>query len=103
MLNALVLLNLSFQGCGSPFFSIGRSRPQIPKPPSARPAASRILRALAFLIVIVLLSTTLPFWVGAAFTVVGLFFAVWARRHLGSNWSRSVTIKQCHKLITTGP
>jgi protein-S-isoprenylcysteine O-methyltransferase Ste14 len=83
------------------------------------PAASRILRALAFLIVIVLLSTTripLPwlyrqlwpsgiwsFWVGAAFTVVGLLFVVWARQHLGSNWSRSVTIKQGHELITTGP
>jgi protein-S-isoprenylcysteine O-methyltransferase Ste14 len=83
------------------------------------PAASRILRALAFLTVIVLLSTTripLPwlyrqlwpsglwaFWVGAACTVVGLLFAVWARRHLGSNWSRSVTIKQGHELITTGP
>ena len=83
------------------------------------PAASRILRALAFLIVIVLLSTTRiplrwlylqlwpsgiwPFWVGAAFAVAGLLFAVWAREHLGSNWSRSVTIKQGHELITTGP
>jgi len=83
------------------------------------PAASRILRALVFLIVIVLLSTTRiplpwlyrqlwasgiwPFCVGAAFTVAGLLFAVWARQHLGSNWSRSVTIKQDHELITTGP
>jgi protein-S-isoprenylcysteine O-methyltransferase Ste14 len=41
--------------------------------------------------------------VGAAVTVVGLLFAVWARQHLGSNWSRSVTIKQGHELITTGP
>ena len=83
------------------------------------PAASRILRVLAFLIVILLLSTTriplrwlyvelwpvglLPFWLGAAVTVAGLLFAVWARQHLGSNWSRSVTIKQDHELITTGP
>jgi len=83
------------------------------------PAASRILRALAFLIVIVLLSTTripLPrlyrelwpsgiwsLWIGAAVTVAGLLFAVWARRHLGSNWSRSVTIKQGHELITASP
>jgi protein-S-isoprenylcysteine O-methyltransferase Ste14 len=83
------------------------------------PAASRILRVLAFLIVIVLLSTTRiplpwlyrqiwpqgiwPFWVGAAVTVAGLLFAVWARQHLGSNWSRSVIIKQDHELITTGP
>jgi protein-S-isoprenylcysteine O-methyltransferase Ste14 len=83
------------------------------------PAASRILRVLAFLIVIALLATTripfpwlylqlwpvglLPFWVGAALTVAGLLFAVWAREHLGRNWSRSVTIKQDHELITTGP
>ena len=83
------------------------------------PAASRILRVLPFLIAIVLLSTTriplpwlylqlwpvgfLPFWLGAAVTIAGLLFAVWAREHLGSNWSRSVTIKQGHELITTGP
>ncbi len=83
------------------------------------PAASRMVRALVFLIVIVLLSTTRiplpwlyrqlwppglwPFWIGAAVTAGGLLFAVWAREHLGSNWSRSVTIKQDHELITTGP
>jgi protein-S-isoprenylcysteine O-methyltransferase Ste14 len=83
------------------------------------PAASRILRVIAFLIVIVLLSQfrlPLPwlylhlwpvslwaFWIGAAVNVGGLLFAVWAREHLGRNWSRSVTIKQDHELITTGP
>ena len=35
--------------------------------------------------------------------VAGLLFAIWAREHLGSNWSRSVTIKQGHELIITGP
>jgi len=83
------------------------------------PAASRILRVFIFLIAITLLSTTRiplpwlylqvwpvgvwPFWAGAAVTIAGLLFAVWAREHLGSNWSRSVTIKQGHELITTGP
>ena len=83
------------------------------------PAASRLLRALVFLIVIVLLSTSripLPwlyrqlwpsdiwsFSIGAAVTVGGLLFAVWARRHLARNWSSAVTIKQGHELITTGP
>jgi protein-S-isoprenylcysteine O-methyltransferase Ste14 len=83
------------------------------------PAASRILRVFIFLIAIVLLSTTRiplpwlylqfwpagfwPFWLGAALTIAGLLFAVWAREHLGRNWSRSVTIKQGHELITTGP
>jgi protein-S-isoprenylcysteine O-methyltransferase Ste14 len=41
--------------------------------------------------------------VGAAITTAGLLFAVWARVHLGRNWSRSVTIKQDHQLIVTGP
>jgi protein-S-isoprenylcysteine O-methyltransferase Ste14 len=83
------------------------------------PAASVILRVLAILIVIVLLSTTRiplpwlyrqlwpsglwPFWIGAAVTVAGLLFAVWARKYLGRNWSSSVTIKQDHELITSGP
>jgi protein-S-isoprenylcysteine O-methyltransferase Ste14 len=83
------------------------------------PAASRILRVLIFLIAIILLSTTRipllwlyvqlwpaglwPFWLGAAVTVAGLLFAVWARGYLGSNWSRSVTIKHGHELIVTGP
>src|ERR1700692_4143604 len=62
----------------------------------SEPAFLGILRALAFLVVIVLLSTTRiplpwlyrqlwpsgiwPFWIGAAVTVVGLLFAVWARQ-----------------------
>lgn len=85
----------------------------------SEPAASAIMRALAFLMVVILLSTTripLPwlyrqlwpsgiwsFLVGATLTVVGLLFAVWARQYLGGNWSSSVTIKQGHELITTGP
>jgi protein-S-isoprenylcysteine O-methyltransferase Ste14 len=83
------------------------------------PAASRMLRVLLFTIAIVLLSVRripLPwlyfqlwpdgyfaFWLGAVITIAGLLFAVWARAHLGTNWSRSVTIKQDHELITTGP
>ena len=83
------------------------------------PVASRILRAITLLIAIVLFSTTRiplrwlylqlwpaglwPFWLGAAVMVAGLLFAVWAREHLGRNWSQAVTIKQGHELITTGP
>ena len=83
------------------------------------PAASRILRVFIFLIAIALLSITRiplpwlylqlwkvgfwPFWLGAAIAIAGILFAVWAREHLGSNWSRSVTIKQDHELIATGP
>lgn len=43
------------------------------------------------------------FWCGAAITACGLLFSVWARRHLGRNWSRSVTLKEGHELITSGP
>jgi protein-S-isoprenylcysteine O-methyltransferase Ste14 len=83
------------------------------------PAWSRIVRVLTILVAIVLLlPIRIPlnwlyrplwrqglwaFWLGAAVTVGGLLFAVWAREHLGRNWSRSVTIKQDHELITTGP
>jgi protein-S-isoprenylcysteine O-methyltransferase Ste14 len=83
------------------------------------PFAPRLLRLLAFVLAIVLFSTTrIPlhwlylqlwpagpssFWLGAAVTVAGLLFAVWARVYLGGNWSSEVTIKQDHELITTGP
>jgi protein-S-isoprenylcysteine O-methyltransferase Ste14 len=83
------------------------------------PAVSRIVRAVVFLIAIAILSWPrfplpwlylrfLPqglwtFWLGAAITVAGLLFAVWARVHLGKNWSRSVTIKEDHQLIVSGP
>ena len=43
------------------------------------------------------------FWVGAAMTAAGLAFAVWARTHLGRNWSGVVTIKVEHELVTSGP
>jgi protein-S-isoprenylcysteine O-methyltransferase Ste14 len=33
----------------------------------------------------------------------GLAFAVWARVHLGGNWSGSVTIKAGHELVSSGP
>jgi protein-S-isoprenylcysteine O-methyltransferase Ste14 len=83
------------------------------------PVASRLLRLLTILFAIVLLSTTRiplpwlnlqlwpaglwPFWLGAAVMIAGLLFAIWAREHLGRNWSQAVTIKRDHELITTGP
>ena len=85
------------------------------------PLASRALRTFICLIAVALLLITpkyvpvpwlyhqlwptglLPFWLGAAINLAGLLFAVWARQYLGRNWSSSVTIKQGHELITTGP
>ncbi len=43
------------------------------------------------------------FWTAALVTAAGLGFAVWARLHLGRNWSGTVTLKQSHELITTSP
>jgi protein-S-isoprenylcysteine O-methyltransferase Ste14 len=40
---------------------------------------------------------------GCGVEVVGLFLAVWARRHLGRNWSGEISIKVGHELIRTGP
>lgn len=83
------------------------------------PLASRIVRSLVFLVAIALLMVPnmpwgwlyrriLPpsewgFFVGAAVTCAGLLFAVGARAYLGTNWSRSVTVKQDHQLIVNGP
>ena len=44
-----------------------------------------------------------PFWVGAALTAGGLLFTVWARVHIGTNWSGIVTVKENHELIQSGP
>jgi protein-S-isoprenylcysteine O-methyltransferase Ste14 len=41
--------------------------------------------------------------IGLALVVVGLAFAVWARVHLGRNWSGIITVKEGHELIRTGP
>jgi protein-S-isoprenylcysteine O-methyltransferase Ste14 len=83
------------------------------------PPASRVIRAVLFLTAVALLmfpriplpglywtiwpQGPLPFFIGAAITAAGLFFCIWARNHLGRNWSSSVTIKKDHELITTGP
>ena len=40
---------------------------------------------------------------GVALTAAGVAFAIWARVHLGKQWSGDVTIRQDHELIRTGP
>lgn len=42
-------------------------------------------------------------WSGVALTLVGILFAIWARVHLGRNWSGVPSIKQDHELVTSGP
>lgn len=47
--------------------------------------------------------TLATYWIGVALVFLGLAFAIWARRHIGSNWSGTVTLKENHALVTTGP
>jgi len=42
-------------------------------------------------------------WIGFFLVCLGLAFAVWARVILGGNWSGSVTIKEDHTLVQSGP
>ena len=44
-----------------------------------------------------------PYWLGFVLFIFGLGFAISARVHLGQNWSGTVTVKQDHELIRTGP
>ena len=40
---------------------------------------------------------------GTVLTACGVTFAIWARRHLGRNWSGRATMKIGHELVTSGP
>ena len=42
-------------------------------------------------------------WIAATLVVLGILFAIWARVHLGTNWSPAPAIKEKHELVTTGP
>src|SRR5271156_1690876 len=42
-------------------------------------------------------------YVLAALTFGGILFAWWARIHLGRLWSGSITVKEGHRVVDTGP
>ncbi len=44
-----------------------------------------------------------PVQLGAALTLAGVAFAVWARMTLAGNWSSDVTLKSDHELVVAGP
>jgi protein-S-isoprenylcysteine O-methyltransferase Ste14 len=44
-----------------------------------------------------------PVRFGAALTLAGIAFAIWARTLLAGNWSSDVTLKRDHELIVDGP
>lgn len=41
--------------------------------------------------------------VAVIMTLLGMGFAIWARMHLGKNWSSQPAVKEGHELITSGP
>ncbi len=41
--------------------------------------------------------------IGLAVVAAGLAYSAWARAHLGRNWSATVTVKEGHELIRSGP
>ena len=47
--------------------------------------------------------TILGYWVGIGVMLLGFAFTIWARLTLGRNWSGTVTMKESHELIQTGP
>jgi protein-S-isoprenylcysteine O-methyltransferase Ste14 len=84
------------------------------------PIGSRLLHVVPLLLAVWLLWGRVPvalgflnhrifpwspwtFGIAALVTAAGLLFTVWARIHLGRNWSGTVTIKHDHELIETGP
>jgi protein-S-isoprenylcysteine O-methyltransferase Ste14 len=42
-------------------------------------------------------------WIGVGLVAAGIGIAFWARWHLGTNWSGTVTLKEGHELIRSGP
>src|SRR5215470_6490970 len=51
----------------------------------------------------VLPATNLVRAIGLALTTAGIAFAIWARFHLGRLWSGSITLKEGHRLVQSGP
>jgi protein-S-isoprenylcysteine O-methyltransferase Ste14 len=47
--------------------------------------------------------TFVGYWIGVILLAAGLGFAVWARVHIGRNWSGVVTLKEDHELVRSGP
>ena len=41
--------------------------------------------------------------IAVALCAVGIALAIWARRHLGANWSAFPALKKEHELVTSGP
>ncbi len=64
---------------------------------------TNIAQSYPLLGVTLLANSTFALYLGFAITVLGLGFSIWARRHLGSNWSGTVVLKKGHTLVRSGP
>jgi protein-S-isoprenylcysteine O-methyltransferase Ste14 len=77
-----------------------------------RDAGIRILLTVAVIVLVQLTS----YWhylgyhfgtgvqvLGIVLCAAGIAFAIWARVHLGKNWSGTPSMKEGHELITSGP
>jgi len=42
-------------------------------------------------------------WIGVIFCGIGIVFTIWARMHLGKNWSGIPKLKENHELVIMGP
>jgi protein-S-isoprenylcysteine O-methyltransferase len=60
-------------------------------------------RSHHFLSLVVLPHSTAMNLAGLVLTVLGLVLAIWARVVLGGNWSGTVTFKENHELVQSGP
>lgn len=80
-----------------------------------RGAGLRILFVVAIILILQASSSITPsgFWgyrfgygvelAGVILCFAGIAFAVWARVHLGRDWSPTPSIKEGHELVTSGP
>lgn len=73
-------------------------------------------RTVILVAVIIVFANFIPVWrqplfpssaalgtIAVIVTAAGIGFAIWARRHLGANWSSQPSLKEGHELVTSGP
>ena len=61
------------------------------------------MRSLAWLSYQIIPANKLFDGLGVVTTAAGIALAIWARFHIGQNWSGTPTVKVGHELIRTGP
>lgn len=91
---------------------------RVKKMKKREPILQRVAYLLAIAFVVFLLYSLAPadflirrfvprlYWIamlGASLTVAGVGLAIWARSHIGQYWSASVSLREDHELVRTGP